>query len=190
MNLIEGTYLTKLARQAVTEFILNNKVIEDNNFKENQGVFVTIQTYPGKELRGCIGFPENSTTLSEATIKAAIAVTEDPRFPKLKKGELDHIFFVVSILTQPKEIKVNNPEEYKDHIEITKDGLIAELSPYRGLLLPHVFNKETTPEEAIEMTCQKAGLIKEHINSENFKLYKFQSEIFYESAPSGEIKQK
>lgn len=184
----QGTYLVKLARKAVTNH-LKNKETKDSKYPEKQGVFVTIQTYPQKELRGCIGFPEPLFSLSEATIQAAIAAAfEDPRFPKLKESELDKIIFVVSVLTIPKQIK-SKPEELKNHIEIGKDGLIAEMNHFKGLLLPQVFTEET-PQQAIEMTCQKANLLPEHYKAENFKLYKFQAKIFYETEPNKKVKFK
>ena len=50
--------LVKLARKTIEGFFKTKKlvIIQNNKFKEKRGVFVTIDTYPENELRGCVGF--------------------------------------------------------------------------------------------------------------------------------------
>lgn len=186
LKLAEGVELVKLARKAVEE----NKI--DKNFseslREKKGVFVTIETYPEKELRGCIGFPHAIYPLGEAVQRAAIsAAFEDVRFPPLEKEELNKVVFEVSVLTEPKLIEVKDPKEYFEKIEKGKDGLILKNGPFTGLFLPQVWNYFKTKEEFLENLCMKAGLTPDYIYDKNTKIFKFRAQIFAEEKPNGKI---
>jgi hypothetical protein len=108
-------------------------------FQQKSGVFVTLNTYPGKELRGCIGYPEPIMELKKAIPEAAIsAATKDPRFPKVTLDEMDHIIIDVTVLTPPEKIRYQSSEELLSLVKIGKDGLIARRGFMSGLLLPQV----------------------------------------------------
>jgi uncharacterized protein (TIGR00296 family) len=120
LNLEQGKELVKLARKAVETKKVEKKF--SKKFEIKKGVFVTIETFPEKELRGCIGFPRAIYPLGEAVQRAAIsAAYEDSRFEPLKKEELEKVVFEVSILTEPELIEVKSPEEYFEKIEEGKD---------------------------------------------------------------------
>ncbi|MEM2922419.1 MAG: AMMECR1 domain-containing protein, partial [Candidatus Bathyarchaeia archaeon] len=64
LNDEEGTFLVKLARKAVEEYLKDGCIIDPpketpSKFLEPRGVFVTINSVKGgvTALRGCIGFP-------------------------------------------------------------------------------------------------------------------------------------
>ncbi|MFA5887923.1 MAG: TIGR00296 family protein [Candidatus Nanoarchaeia archaeon] len=183
LSLKQGTELVKAARNSI-----ENKVIELKGYEEKQGVFVTLHSYPSMSLRGCIGFPEPIMPLKKAIIESAKAAAfEDPRFPPIdiKKD----IFIVeVSVLTVPEEIKVKIPSELLKKIKIGEDGLIIRSEYASGLLLPQVFPEwNATPETALEMTCEKAGLPKEFWKTGKCKFFKFQAQIFKEKTPEGKV---
>ncbi len=74
-------------------------------FENRSGVFVTLNTFPGKGLRGCIGFPEPVMQLKKALPEVAVsAATRDPRFPRVTLDEMSSIVIDVTILTPPEEI--------------------------------------------------------------------------------------
>ena len=122
LNITEGKFLVKLARNAILNFLSDNKIIkppEDTptNLKEKLGVFVTLKNYNSDELRGCIGFPEPIEILAKATITSAIeAATGDPRFPQVTLTELEEDIIVeISVLTTPKEINgIRDPDSFGD----------------------------------------------------------------------------
>lgn len=186
MNLEQGKKLIKLARESVLSYF-QKKEIKTEEFKEKLGVFVTLKIED--ELRGCIGYIESVFPLGEAVIRAAKAAAfSDPRFTLLTKEEFNGTKFEVSVLTKPELIKVKKPEEYPKHIEIGKDGLIVELKTFKGLLLPQVFSEnKLTQEQALDITCQKAGLLPETWKEGFCKIYKFQAEIFKEETPNGKV---
>ena len=194
-SLKEGEFAVRTARRAVEEFIDKKEISSisfPGRFYENSGVFTTISTYPERELRGCIGYPEPVLPLAEALVQSALsAAFSDPRFPPLRKEELDHVIFEVSILTPPEEIKVSNRKDLLKEVKIGVHGLIAEHGFYRGLLLPQVpVEWKWDVEEFLAQTCWKAGLPMDCWLDENTKIYRFTAEIFEEEEPRGNVRRK
>lgn len=189
LSLAQGKKLVQAAREAVTSK-LEEKHFELKGFEEKAGVFVTIHSYPGNELKGCVGFPEQTLPLNEALVQAARAAAfSDPRFIPLQKEDLDKIIFEVSALTKPELIKAKKPEDYKKEIKIGRDGLVAECKGCKGLLLPQVASEHNMDQEKfLCCVCQKAGLPSEAWKDlKSVKIYKFQAQIFKETKPNGEI---
>jgi uncharacterized protein (TIGR00296 family) len=187
-----GEKLVKLARATVEKYFENKfsiERIEEKSLNEKRGVFVTIETYPEKNLRGCIGFPYPNLPLYEAVQRAAISSAfEDPRFPRLEKEELNKVVFEISVMTKPKLIKVKDSKEYPNKIEIGKDGLMIQNGPFSGLLLPQVCSKfNWCAEEFLENLCYKACLTPDYIHDKNTKIWKFQCQIFCEKSPRGKV---
>jgi uncharacterized protein (TIGR00296 family) len=184
----EGQFGLRIARETIEKWVRKDKreTIDEypESFGDKHGVFVTLHTYPKKELRGCIGFPEPVMPLIDALIEAAVSVTHDPRFPRLKRTELPKVIIEVSILTKPEEIRVGNPSEYPKNIVIGKDGLIVRQGHNTGLLLPQVATEwKWTPEEFLMQTCVKAGLPADAWKSGTCVIMKFRSDIFSEKKP-------
>ena len=161
-----------------------------DKFKEERGVFVTLNEL--EKLRGCIGFPEPVYPLKRAIIEAARAAAfKDPRFPPVTEEEIEDITVEISVLTKPKLIEADSPEEYLNCIEIGKHGLIIRHEWRSGLLLPQVFTDyQCTPKQALEMTCEKAGLDREAWKDPEAKIYSFSAQIFGEEEPGGKIAEK
>lgn len=184
-----------LAARKVVEGYVRGEVQYDldlpDGFEEKSGVFVTIDTFPARDLRGCIGYPEPFFPLKEALVKASQEAARDPRFPPLREAELDDIVIEVSLLTPPEEILVRKPREYLKSIEVGRDGLIVRKGVFRGLLLPQVaIDWEWDPEEFISQTCRKAGLRSDEWLKGDARIYKFSAEIFGEKTPRGEIERR
>jgi len=194
-TLEEGQIAVRIARDTVDSHVKNETlgdVTFPEKFSQKSGVFVTLTTHPGGNLRGCIGFPEPVFKLKHALIKAAReASTGDPRFPPVKPDELGHITVEVSILTPPELVKVRRPKHYLKEVVVGRDGLIVEAGNRRGLLLPQVpveWNWDV--RQFLEQTCMKAGLFPDTWLDKHAKLYRFTAEIFRESEPRGGIVSK
>lgn len=190
----DGEYLVKLARRAIEVYLTSANVIKAEDaperLKNKAGVFVTLETYPHRELRGCIGFPEPVYPLVEGTIKAAIAAAvEDPRFPPMQhRAEMDSITVEVSILTPPELIKVSTPQEYPSKVVVGRHGLIVEKGYARGLLLPQVAVEQGwDAEEFLTYTCLKAGLPADCWIDSETRVYRFEGVVFREVEPRGRV---
>ena len=120
-----GKKAVRIARKVLDGYINKGKEpkISDypKEFDEKRGAFVTLNSFPDHNLRGCIGFIEPIKPLIDTITQNAInASTRDPRFPNVRAKELDHIVVEVSILTPPELIKVDKPKELTKEVEMTK----------------------------------------------------------------------
>jgi len=197
LTIEEGKFLVDLARQAVTEYLENGKVLQvpegvSSKLMEPCGVFVTLNSFHkgAKMLRGCIGLPYPTTPLTQAVIDAALsAATRDPRFPPVTLEELDQIIFEVSVLTPPERVEVEKPTDYPSKIKVGQDGLIVEKSYCKGLLLPQVpVELNWGTEEFLCQCSMKAGLPPDSWLLKDTKIYRFSSVIAQEITPNGYVK--
>ena len=194
LSLGQGKELVGLARSTISSRLSNRKVRVDKKLKEEfseyRGCFVTLKK--GEELRGCIGFPEPVLPLYDAIVHAAeSAALKDPRFPVVEKGEFEGITVEVSVLTKPKRIDVRNPSDYLKKIQVGKDGLIVRGTFHSGLLLPQVATEYKWDAGVfLSQTCVKAGLRPDDWKDFDLvRVYSFQSQVYSEKAPNGEIVQ-
>ncbi len=176
---MEGSKLLKIARNAITSKFKRTERLNDSELTQRMGCFVTL-TKQG-ELRGCRGYITSDEPLGETLRKAAIsAAFNDPRFPPLKEEELSQIKIEISILSQPKPIKVQDPIKRLQKFVPGTTGVIIQKGMRLGLLLPQVFDKDTTAEEAYSMTSQKAGLPRDSWKEPDTRIYLFTAEIYSE----------
>jgi len=192
MELQTAEWMVKFVRKIIENAVEMKKTSVPESYpkelNEKKGVFVTLLTYPEKELRGCIGLPYPTHKLIEGIIEAAFSACFDPRFSPLRKEELNKIIVEVSILTPPKLIEVKSPDEYLEKVEIGKDGLIIANGPFSGLLLPQVpVEYKWDVKEFLRNLCLKASLPPDAWRYPTSRIYKFQAEIFAEEEPNGRI---
>ena len=197
----DGELLIKFARQNIISYLKNNvrmPIPEDlkQKFGDKYGACVTLNRFnvSGNPLRGCIGYIEPKYPLYEVIHNVSVSsATEDPRFPTVSIREMDNIIIELSILTPPKLIQIDNPNEYLQKIVIGRDGLIAEKGMRRGLLLPQVpveHDRNWSVEEFLNHTCQKAWLPSDSWKEKSTKIYSFQAILFEETEPGGEVVRK
>lgn len=160
--------LVKLAKAAVEAYVTKGETISSPSelipeMRENAGVFVSIKKHG--ELRGCIGtFMPTCGNVAEEIIRNAIcAATQDPRFERISKDEMDDLVFSVDVLTPPQEVK--NLKE----LDPEKYGIIVSKGMRKGLLLPDLEGVETV-EEQIRISRLKAGIM----DNEDVKIFKFE----------------
>ena len=115
------------------------------------GAFVTLKL--NEQLRGCIGYVFAEKPLFETIVEAAKhSAFEDPRFPELKRNELDEIKIELSVLSQFEPVK-----SY-EAIEVGKHGLLLEEGA-RAVLLPQVATEQNyNRSQFLTALCHKAGL--------------------------------
>ncbi|MDE1869130.1 MAG: TIGR00296 family protein [Candidatus Micrarchaeota archaeon] len=192
--LSDGESLVKAARESIEldltspHFKLSAVTQSIKHIRGKHGVFITLQHYPTMELRGCIGFINAVSEISELLPQAAIsAAFEDTRFVPVSKRELGELLISVSILTEPQELK-GGAKERKRGIHVGTTGLIAQYGHYSGLLLPEVAAENNWDvEQFLQEVCLKAGLHKNYWSQPNVKLFKFETQVFKEETPSGKV---
>lgn len=192
INTDDAKVLINLARSAI-EKALKGKNIDvpqwvREKYSQPAGVFVTLKN--GGRLRGCIGLPYPVLPLWKATVHAALgAAFEDPRFPPLQsEEELNNTTFEITILTPPRELKVEDKRLLPQLIKVGRDGLIVEAMGRSGLLLPQVpIEQGWDSVTFLAHTCLKAGLPPDCWLWDKTKVKTFQGLVFEELSPRGEV---
>lgn len=170
----ENKYITDLARRAVEEYIVSGNEVEIDEselpeiLKKEAGVFVTLKK--NGNLRGCMGTfrPVQKNAAYEIISNAMTAAENDPRFPEVKKEELNEIKISVDILSEPERIRNENK------LDPQKYGILVKGGHQTGLLLPDLEGIDTV-EKQLRVAKKKAGL-KENSKVEiyRFKVSRFE----------------
>jgi uncharacterized protein len=151
------------------------------------GAFVTL--HRRGRLRGCVGrmIPDDSLVETVAYCAKAAAL-EDPRFDRVRPGELGEIEIELSVLS---ELETISPQE----IRAGTHGLMVSLGRQRGVLLPQVATQlRWSGQRLLEETCVKAGLDRHAWKDPDVRVQAFTAEIFSEAgvaddpAPEGEMR--
>ncbi len=160
--------LVQLARRTIEAYVREGKIISPpehptEEMKQRAGVFVSL--HRGGQLRGCIGTiePQMENVAQEIIANAISAATRDPRFPPVRPDELQDLEISVDVLTPPE------PVSSVDELDPHKYGVIVELGPRRGLLLPDLEGVDTV-EQQIAIALRKAWISPQ----EPYRLYRFQ----------------
>lgn len=190
LDVSKGRALVGTARRALELWVTERKKLVEKGLEQKSGLFVTLDTYPERELRGCIGFPYPEKPLTQAAIEAAIYASKDPRFEPVSAEELESIVVELTVLTEPELLKMK-PEHYAHSIEVGRHGLIIEGAGTSGLLLPQVATEYGwKPHQFLEETCWKAGLTPDAWLDTRTKLYVFEGQVFAEKEPRGAVAEK
>lgn len=131
IELADGKAAVEYARACVEAEVLGGPAPEPPQgemFSTPSGVFVTLNTHPRRDLRGCIGYPYPFMPLAEAIAGSAASACHDPRFPDLAEGELGKVTVEVTVLTPPEPLTASSPGEMAESVKIGRDGLVIELA--------------------------------------------------------------
>ncbi len=138
---------------------LENALKTYPGLKENGAVFVTINTEPNEQLRGCIGSLQAYRPLYKDIISnAQSAALRDPRFPPLSVEELKDIKIEVSVLSEPKVLAYHDPKDLKSKIVPFQDGIVLKYQGKQATYLPQVWEQLPKFDDFFSSLCQKADL--------------------------------
>ena len=189
-----GESAVRYARECIRSEVLGvpqSEVPDGPAFREERGVFVTVNTFPAGELRGCIGYPYPVFPLAEAIRGSAESACHDPRFEDLGRDELEHITVEVTLLTVPEDLEAASPRELRDKVVIGRDGLMIECMGRRGLLLPQVpVEWGWDAEEYLTHLSLKAGLPPDAWTWDTARFKSFRGEVFSEKSPGGDVERR
>ena len=172
----EKIFLKDLAKRTIERYLNNEPaqeiVIDSKKLKEKRGVFVTLNKKGN--LRGCIGTITSHCALYLAVIDMAeYAAFQDPRFPPLKKEELDEIDIEISVLTPLEKVEDIN------EIIVGTHGLFIKRKFNSGLLLPQVpVTHKWQRDTFLEQTCVKADLPRDAWKEKETEIFKFSADVF------------
>jgi uncharacterized protein (TIGR00296 family) len=192
----DGVLLISSAREMIEKYldtkalILPSSISHDARFSTKLGCFVTLKNDDEeKSLRGCIGIPEPIYHLRKALADASIsAATRDPRFPAVKRSEINNLLLEVSILTKPVLLTTSNLAELPKLVQVGRDGLIMKWSYGSGLLLPQVATEYGWGAE--DFLCNlsiKAGAPPDQWLLPGTQIFAFRAHVYQEESPRGKV---
>jgi AmmeMemoRadiSam system protein A len=155
-----------LAKTAILEalnqpedFDLEQALKDYPELQKNGAAFVTINTKPNKQLRGCIGSLQSYRPLYQDIISnAQSAALHDPRFTPLTREELNHINVEVSILSEPKILEYSDIKDLKSKIVPFQDGVVLKYDGRQATYLPQVWEQLPNFDDFFSSLCHKANL--------------------------------
>lgn len=174
----EAQELIRIARTTLQDYITSDITPQFKpltpTLEQEYGVFVTLKKKG--ELRGCIGYVQGFKPLYQAVVDMVIAASsEDPRFPRVTKPELENIDIEITVMTPLKQISSI------DEIIVGKHGLVIKRGGRSGLLLPQVATEYNWDRKTfLEHTCWKAGLPENAWQDKETEIYIFSGTIIEE----------
>ncbi len=166
MLIMEKSYLIDIAKSAILEDLLKEKLIDKKvllqkypELSKSGATFVTLEQK--QQLRGCIGsLVPHRTLLDDLISNAKSAAFSDTRFKPLAKNEFDDENFSVevSILSEPKALGYKDIDDLKSKMKIGSDGVILKAGANQATFLPQVWEQLPNFEDFFKHLCQKAGL--------------------------------
>ncbi|MDR1186872.1 MAG: AmmeMemoRadiSam system protein A [Bifidobacteriaceae bacterium] len=183
----EGLELTMLAREAIERWFKGHRhpqEIECPAFLNRRGAtFVTLTQ--GGELRGCIGTLEAYRPVGwDVQANALAAAFSDPRFPPLRREELDRTDIEVSVLSRPRPLAFKNRDDLLRKLRPSGHGVILEAEGHRGTFLPQVWEQLPTPDEFLSHLVRKAGLPADYW-SDDVRIWRYAVTTFEEERDNG-----
>lgn len=147
--------------------------------QENRGCFVTLHKHGA--LRGCIGTIEAVRPLIDAVRQNALnAAFSDPRFPAVQADELEEINLEISILTPPRQLSFNSPEELLDQLKPGVHGVIISRGYHSATYLPQVWDQLPDKETFLRSLCLKGGMPQDAWRDPNTQIQVYEVEYFHE----------
>jgi AmmeMemoRadiSam system protein A len=141
------------------DFDLENALKAYPALEENGAVFVTINTEPNEQLRGCIGSLEAYRPLYKDIISnAQSAALRDPRFTPLTFEELKHIKIEVSVLSKPEILEYSDTDDLRKKIIPFEDGVVLKHNGRHATYLPQVWEQLPRFNDFFSSLCLKANL--------------------------------
>lgn len=138
--------------------------------------FVTLEKRG--ELRGCIGTLQILRPLAEDIAHNAYAAAfSDPRFNPVTRPELGDLEIHISILGEPKPMKIASEEALIKQLQPNVDGLILQEGSRRATFLPSVWQSLPDPRQFVHHLKRKGGWPEDYW-SPSIKAYRYQTEQF------------
>lgn len=169
--------LLQLARNAMAAYLagLPKPAADGPELKlAHAGAFVSLHL--GEQLRGCIGYVDDSRALPKALAETAIAAaSRDPRFAPLTLEELEQVNIEISLLSPLHQAA--SPAE----IILGRHGVMIKLGAHNGLLLPQVARRRNWEVEFfLEQVCRKADLPAAAWKDPEAAIFIFTADVFSE----------
>lgn len=182
----EQRFLLGLARDSLDQVVRHGRLPPVPSagvpdwMRKPSGCFVTLEK--AGQLRGCIGHIQPQEPLVEAVIhNARSAALRDPRFARVTVEELDQIEVEVSVLTVPRPLSFDSPDDLVAKLRPHEDGVVLSVGARHATFLPQVWEKLPEKEVFLQHLSNKAGLGPTGWTSPQAQVSTYQVRAFKES---------
>lgn len=155
-----GEVLIPIARASIANALgkAHAPISQDFPWLQEKGAsFVTLTQR--QKLRGCIGTLEAyRPLLLDVQSNACAAAFQDPRFPSLRKEELEVTEIEISLLSPAEAMSFSNEQDALAQLRPDIDGVIFQYGHYRSTFLPQVWEQLSDPATFMAHLKHKAGL--------------------------------
>jgi len=184
----ERAVLLRLARQALTCTANRMAAPQAGDagdlpgaLMEKRACFVTLKQ--NGALRGCVGNLVADCALCQAVQRNSVkAASADPRFARVCPEEVDRIRIEISLLTEPKPLRFESPEDLMGKLRPKTDGVVFRLGRQTATFLPQVWGQLPVPADFLSQLSLKAGCGAEGWRDAGAELAVYQVEHFTESS--------
>ena len=144
--------------------------------RERRAAFVTLEAE--RRLRGCIGSLEATRPLAaDVAHNAHAAASTDPRFPPVRRDELEGLHIRISVLSPPLPMHVESEADLVAGLRPGVDGLIIRDGEKRATFLPSVWERIPEPTRFVRELIRKAEWPAGHW-SESVRAWRYTTEEF------------
>lgn len=178
--------LLSLARETLDTYLKDGKKPEvdgsklGENLKQVQGCFVTLDS--DGQLRGCIGHIIPQEELYNCVIDNAVnAAVNDHRFNPVTYEESKGLGIEVSVLTVPKKLSYDSPEDLLNKLRPMVDGVVIKSGWSQSTYLPQVWDAFPNKESFLSSLCMKGGAGSDCWRSTATEVYTYQANVFHET---------
>lgn len=162
LSAADQKFLLELARKTLQRVTAGGGLPEvkadavPESLRSAKGSFVTL-TRDG-QLRGCIGNLQPADPLYESVMQnTQSAALRDSRFPPVTADEVDKLRIEISVLTEPRPLKFDSPDDLLAKLQPRRDGVVLKIDGRGATFLPQVWEQLPDKSEFLNHLAQKAG---------------------------------
>ncbi len=145
--------------------------------REERACFVTLRM--NHDLRGCIGHLSARMPLYKCIIENSLnAALNDRRFNPVTVSELDNLELEISVLSEPRLLRYNGPDELLDKLIPGIDGVVIKYGGRQSTYLPVVWDQLPKKEDFLSRLCVKGGSQSDCWMENDVEVYTYQAQEF------------
>ncbi len=156
-------YLLELARSSLCHTVAGNgpltvdRAVVPPDLTEPGACFVTL--FKEGKVRGCVGSILPVEPLYQSVLgNARKSAVRDHRFENVEPQELPKIHLEISVLSVPKPVEYDAPEQLLSQLRPGVDGVVVRSGRREATYLPQVWAKVPEKEAFLNHLCRKARL--------------------------------
>ncbi|MFH1403524.1 MAG: AmmeMemoRadiSam system protein B [Candidatus Altiarchaeota archaeon] len=185
LDMEEQEFLVELARETLNSHYADGSLPEvdesqlTDKLERESACFVTLHKHG--DLRGCIGHLSAMEPLYECVIQNALnAALHDGRFNPVKWDELEDLDIEVSVLSEPRILPHESPEDLLEKLVPGTDGVVIKYGWGQSTYLPVVWEQLPEKEDFLNRLCLKQGSPEDCWKSSKAEIYTYQAQDFSE----------